>query len=171
MGVTIHKTATKEAKGKEADAGAPVLQVEPEVTDPAVLEQIEAYGEVMEEAEKLAAKVLAIPTVKRLNELQGDLKKKQKALEELVAKGAPAEMARTGVSANFQLDVGAGKKVRNIIKKKLLKILGTEKALELAGFLLKDVDDYLTKPQRLEVAPETRDGSKRSFKVKRITEK
>ena len=170
MGVTMHKTGTKEGKGKAAATEA-LVQVLPEVTDPAVLGLIEEYGDLMEEAEKLAAKVLAIPTVKKLNELQGDLKKREKALMASVADGAPAELARVGASPNFQLDVGAGKKVRAIIKKKLVEILGEEKALGLANFLLKDVDDYLTKPQRLEVAPETRDGDKRSFKVKRITGK
>lgn len=167
--MTIHKSAKKE-EGKEAPTGVTV-QVEPEVTDPMVLEKIEAYGEVMEEAEKQAAKLLAIPTAKKLNELQGDLKKREKELVRLVAEGAPAELARVGISSNFQLDIGAGKRVREIIKAKLVEVLGAEKALELANFLLRDVDDYLTKPQREEVAPETRDGGKRSFKVKRITEK
>lgn len=146
-------------------------KVEGLASTPTTLEErIDRYGQLQEEVEKLNAKA-----EEKVKDIYAEIVEKQNAMSDLrkqIEDEATTDLANesktTVVGKFFAATIGAcrsSRKVKNMRRVFELVEAAKEGAFfELCSFPLRNVDDYLTKPQRAEVLDESQDGP-RSFKV------
>jgi hypothetical protein len=138
-----------------------------ETKSPAVLlsdfaELIDAYGRLAEEAE---------PIAKRIRTLQEKLKPLKEAEKKLQAKIDELELDDDveGVlehGAEFEVTIGKRGSARSIADMKAVRaMMGDELFMKLATVTLKDIDAYLTPPEREKVLTVAR--TSRSLKLAR----
>jgi hypothetical protein len=122
-------------------------------------ELIDRVGALSGEAEEIEAAI---------KELQTKLKPYKEALAELQAKLEELELGddETAVELGtlYRLEIGKRGTSREVTDmRKVHELMGDELFYELAKINLKDLDNYLTLPQRKQVVKENR--TKRSFKL------
>ncbi|MCL4743821.1 MAG: hypothetical protein KJZ83_00250 [Burkholderiaceae bacterium] len=122
-------------------------------------ELIDNVGTLGQEAEKINKQIKTLQEqLKPYNDAVAKLKAK---IEEIEA-GDDAEREELG--ASFRLEIGKRGTSREIKDlKKVQKLMGNDLFYKCAKVALKDIDAYLTLPQRGEVIKENR--TTRSFKV------
>lgn len=121
--------------------------------------QIDLVGALQEDAAKVAAKI------KKLNEELKPFKDAMKALEAMVSEmdGDPDQVLEEAGS-RFRLEAGKKSTSRSIKDMaRVREIMGDELFMTVVDVKLKDIDDYLTPPQKEEVLSSER--TTRSIKV------
>lgn len=121
--------------------------------------QIDLVGALQEDAAKVAAKI------KKLQEELKPFKDAMKTLETMVAEmDGDDDQAVEEAGTRFRLEAGKKGTSREITNMaRVREIMGDELFMSLAEIKLKDVDDYLTPPQKEEVLKTSR--TTRTIKV------
>jgi hypothetical protein len=127
-------------------------------------DQIDLVGRLQAEAE---------PILKQIKELQAKLKplkdaekKLQESLDAIDA--ADDAEGMTEIGAQYSVEIGkkgAARKVKDMLK--VYKLMGKELFFKVVQVALKDIDAYLTQPQRDEVLETSR--TSRSYKLTKRT--
>jgi hypothetical protein len=145
-------------KKKPAVALEPTIQA---VKTPLQL-QIDLVGSQMLEAAKITKQIKELEA--KLKPFKAEQDKLQKMVDEL---DMGDDASDTIVSDRYRVEIGPrgqSRKIKDLAKAK--EMLGDELFMQLATVTLKNLDDYLTPPQREEVIEITR--SKRSMKIEKV---
>lgn len=146
---------------KKKVVSAPALEPELDVSLSEFADLIDEVGRLQEEAEKIS---------QRIAREQEKLKPYNEAMAKLKAKIAELEVGPddtiTENGHNYYVEAGKQGTSREITDmKKVRELLGDELFMQLATVTLKNIDDYMTPPQKAQVINEKR--TSRTIKVKK----
>lgn len=153
----------KAPAAKVVDLGSTVVET---IGEPGDVELVSDFADLIDRVGEL--RLAAAPIIAEMSKLAEKIKPLAEAEKQLQAKLDELELDpdATGqeLGAKFVVEFGKKGSKREIIDMGLVKkLLGTELFMQLATVKLKDIDDYMTPPQKEKVL--TTERTKRSFNV------